>query len=111
MKTMDRMILTAATAASALLATVPAKAQGRWDWAPGDRPYRLVGPGVPMLFPELRATPRGRAFVMRNFDFNRDGFINRREADAANRAFADVAGDDRARFNWDRPGRVVGGDV
>jgi len=110
-KTMDRMILTAATAASALLATVPAQAQGRWDWAPGDRPYRLAGPGVPMLFPELRATPRGRAFVMRNFDFNRDGFINRREADAANRAFADVAGDDRARFNWDRPGRVVGGDV
>lgn len=107
MKTMNRMILTAATAASALLAVGPATAQGRWDWAPGDRPYRLAGPGVPMLFPELRGTPRGRAFVMRNFDFNRDGFINRREAAAANRAFADVAGPNRARFDWDRPGRVV----
>lgn len=110
MKTTNRMILAAATAASALLATAPATAQGRWDWGPGDRPYRLAGPGVPMLFPELRATPRGRAFVMRNFDFNRDGFINRREAAAANRAFADVAGNDRARFDWDRHSRPIDSD-
>ena len=109
MKTTNRMILAATTAASALLGTVPATAQGGWDWGPGDRPYRLAGPGVPMLYPELRGTPRGRAFVMRNFDFNRDGFINRREADAANRAFADVAGDDRARFDWDRHGPRAGG--
>jgi len=109
MKTTNRMILAAATVAGAVLATVPAQAQGRWDWGPGDRPYRLAGPGVPALFPELRGTPRGRAFVMRNFDVNRDGFINRREADAANRAFAEVAGPDRGRFDWDHrgPGRVV----
>ncbi|CAN5369308.1 hypothetical protein BH10PSE15_BH10PSE15_14030 [soil metagenome] len=111
MKTISRAILAAATAGAALITIAPATAQGRWDWRAGDRVYRLAGPGVPMLYPELRGTPRGRAFVMRNFDFNREGFINRREADAANRAFADVAGDDRARFDWDRPGRVVGGNI
>jgi outer membrane protein OmpA-like peptidoglycan-associated protein len=113
MKTTNRLILAAATAASALIVAAPASAQGRWDWAPGDRPYRLARPGEAMLFPELRGTPRGRAFVMRNFDFNRDGYIDRREADAADRAFAEVAGPDRARFNWDRygPGRVVREEV
>lgn len=110
--TTNRMILAAAAATSALLVAVPASAQGRWDWAPGDRPYQLAGPGVPMLYPELRGTPRGRAFVMRNFDFNRDGLVNRREADAADRAFAEVAGPDRGRFHWDRygPGRPARGD-
>ena len=87
------------------LAAVPALAQDRWDWRPGD--YRLVGAGVPDLFPELRATPRGRAWVMRNFDRNRDGRVQPREAMAANRAFADVAGPRRDRFDWDRHGPAV----
>jgi len=99
----------AALTAGALLAgTAPAHAQGpgpdRWDWRPGDRPYRLVGPGVPMLFPELRGSPRGQAFVMRNFDWDHDGVVSRREADAANRAFARVAGARRDRFDWNRRG-------
>jgi outer membrane protein OmpA-like peptidoglycan-associated protein len=104
----------ALTAATLLAGTAPAHAQDRgpdrWDWRAGDRPYRLSGPGVPMLFPELRRSPRGAAFVMRNFDWNRDGFIDRREADAANRAFARAAGPRRDRFDWDRrggPDRVV----
>ena len=68
-----------------------AGAQDRWDWGggrAGDRDYGLRGAGVGLLYPELRRTNRGRAFVMRNFDRNRDGFINPREARAANRAFA-----------------------
>jgi outer membrane protein OmpA-like peptidoglycan-associated protein len=99
----------ALTVGTLLAGTAPAQAQDRWDWRPGDRPYRLVGPGVPMLFPELRASPRGQAFVMRNFDWNHDGVIERREADAANRAFARVAGPRRDRFDWDRrgPGPVM----
>ena len=100
----------ALTAATLIAGTAPAQAQDRWDWRPGDRPYRLVGPGVRMLFPELRRSPRGQAFVMRNFDWNHDGVIERREADAANRAFARVAGPRRDRFDWDRhggPDRVV----
>jgi outer membrane protein OmpA-like peptidoglycan-associated protein len=85
-----------------------ASAQGRWvpghwDWAggrPGDaRAYDLRGPGVPMLFPELRDTPRGHAFVLRNFDWGRNGFITPREARAANRAFAESV-PDRGRFDW-----------
>jgi outer membrane protein OmpA-like peptidoglycan-associated protein len=82
-----------------------AQAQGRWDWhggRPGDQDYRLVGPGVRMLYPELRRTNRGRAFVMRNFDWNHDGLIDPREAIAANHAFAGVAGARRDRFDWDR---------
>jgi outer membrane protein OmpA-like peptidoglycan-associated protein len=85
-----------------------ASAQGRWvpghwDWAggrPGDaRAYDLRGPGVRMLFPELRNTPRGRAFVLRNFDWGHDGFITPREARAANTAFAEAV-PDRGRFDW-----------
>jgi len=85
-----------------------ASAQGRWvpghwDWGggrPGDaRAYDLRGPGVRMLFPELRSTPRGRAFVLRNFDWQHDGFITPREARAANRAFAEAV-PDRGRFDW-----------
>jgi outer membrane protein OmpA-like peptidoglycan-associated protein len=98
---------TAAALSALSLAAAPATAQGRWDWSPGDRAYRLAGPGVPLLYPELRASPRGRAFVMRNFDFDRNGFISPREAQAANRAFAEVAGERRDRFDWDHPDHVV----
>jgi outer membrane protein OmpA-like peptidoglycan-associated protein len=104
---MNRFLLLGATAAAAFIATGPASAQDRWDWnggRDGDREYRLVGPGVPRLYPELRRTNRGRAFVMRNFDFNRDGRVNLREARAANRAFAEVAGARRDRFDWESRG-------
>jgi outer membrane protein OmpA-like peptidoglycan-associated protein len=97
--------------ATATIATaLPATAQSRLDWGGGrqsDRAYRLTGVGVPILFPELRETRRGRAFVMRNFDMNADGRINRREADAANRAFAAVAGPRRDRFDWEARDVVV----
>jgi outer membrane protein OmpA-like peptidoglycan-associated protein len=102
---MSKLLLIGATMAAALATTAgPASAQDRWDWSPGDRDYRLVGPGVPRLYPELRRTGRGRAFVMRNFDFNRDGLVNLREARAANRAFAEVAGPRRGRFDWESRG-------
>jgi len=110
---MTRMIpnLARAAAATMLLATAgPLLAQDRWDWGggrSGDRDYGLVGGGVAALFPELRRTNRGRAFVMRNFDFNNDGRINPREAAAANRAFADFAGPRRDRFDWEARDRVV----
>lgn len=97
------------TAALTTIAS-PALAQDRWDWSggrPGDRAYRLVGRGVPGLYPELRDTPRGRAFVMRNFDRNRDGFISPPEAADANRAFAAIAGDRRDRFDWEARDRTV----
>lgn len=97
-------VMAAACAASA----GPASAQDRWDWdggRAGDPDYRLVGPGVPRLFAELRRTNRGRAFVMRNFDWNRDGRVGVREAEAANRAFAAAAGPRRDRFDWDGRGR------
>jgi len=97
----------AALSALSLAAAGPAAAQDRWDWSPGDRAYRLAGPGVRLLYPELRDTPRGRAFVMRNFDFDRNGFVGWREAQAANRAFAEVAGTRRDRFDWDHPGPAV----
>ena len=100
---MTRTFSTAALAVATLLASAgPAIAQDRWDWNPGPRPYQLAGPGVEILFPELRDTPRGRAFVMRNFDWNHDGYVDRREAEAANRAFAERAGPRRERFDWDR---------
>jgi outer membrane protein OmpA-like peptidoglycan-associated protein len=89
----------------ALTATAaPALAQGPWDWTggrPGSRDYRLAGAGVRLLIPELRATNRGRAFVMRNFDRNRDGLVQPREAELANRAFIEIAGARRARFDWE----------
>lgn len=99
-----KLLLTNLAAAAAMLAGGAAHAQDRWDWSAGPRPYELVGPGVPMLYPELRNSPRGRAFVMRNFDRNGDGVIGRREAFAANRAFAESAGPRRDRFDWDRHG-------
>jgi len=100
-----KLAILAATAVATLTAALPADAQGRLDWRPGA--YRLVGNGVPTLFPELRNNPRGRAFVMRNFDYNRDGRVSLREADAANAAFAREAGPRRDRFDWNGPGRVV----
>jgi outer membrane protein OmpA-like peptidoglycan-associated protein len=96
----------AATLTIAALAGT-AQAQDRFDWSggrPGGRDFVLEGRGVPILFPELRGTNRGRAFVMRNFDLNRDGRINQREANEANRAFAEIAGPRRDRFDWDRRG-------
>ncbi len=106
---MRKFLLIGASMAAGLAAAAgPAAAQDRWDWdggRDGDRDYGLSGPGVPDLYPELRRTNRGRAFVMRNFDFNRDGRVNRREAGAANRAFAEVAGARRDRFDWESRGR------
>jgi outer membrane protein OmpA-like peptidoglycan-associated protein len=97
--------LLAATAAGL---AAPASAQDRWDWGggrAGDREYRLVGPGVQRLYIELRSSNRGRAFVMRNFDFDRDGRVDIREAIAANRAFDGAAGGRRDRFDWESRGR------
>ncbi len=107
--------LAAMLAAGAI--STPASAQqqhwvpGHWDYAGGRdgdaRPYDLVGPGVRFLYPELRETRRGRAFVLRNFDFDRDGIITPREARAADRAFSGIAGRDRGRFDWDSHDVVV----
>jgi outer membrane protein OmpA-like peptidoglycan-associated protein len=99
---MKRFIL-AATAAL-IASTAPALAQDRWDWSggrPGSGDFRLMGPGVRILFPELRQSIRGRAFVLRNFDRNHDRFITIPEARDANRAFAQIAGVRRDRFDWD----------
>lgn len=82
----------------------PALAQERFDWGggrSGDRDYRLAGAGVPRLLPELKRTPRGRAFAMRNFDRNDDGRVSLREADEANRAFLRFADGRRDRFDWE----------
>ena len=80
---MNKFLLLGATMAAAFAASAgPASAQDRYDWGggrDGDREYRLIGPGVPQLYSELRRTNRGRAFVTRNFDFNRDGLVNRRD--------------------------------
>ena len=75
----------------------------------GGRRYDLAGPGVQVLIPELRDTARGRAFVMRDFDFDHDGLVEVGEARAANRAFRDSAGGDRGRFDHDRFDRDRGG--
>lgn len=100
-----KLAITTALLGATVAFSMPASAQGRWDWQggrDGDTEYRLSGPGVRILFPELRDSRRGRAFVMRNFDANRDGRINRPEANAANRAFAEFAGERRERFDWSR---------
>lgn len=107
MSNFTKPIFRALIASAALAVGGPALAQRNWDYdggRQGDREYRLVGEGVRTLYPELRGTNRGRAFVMRNFDANRDGRISRREAEQANRAFAAVAGPRRERFDWDRRG-------
>jgi outer membrane protein OmpA-like peptidoglycan-associated protein len=97
-------ILAAGLATLATTAS-PALAQARWDYRPGD--YRLIGAGVRLLVPELRRSPRGQAFVMRNFDLNRDGRVQPREAQAANEAFLRVAGPNRARYAWPAAERVT----
>ncbi|GEM71573.1 OmpA family protein [Sphingomonas aquatilis] len=105
---MSKSIIIAAMLAAGI--ATPALAQDRWDWSggrPGDRPYRLIGAGVQGLIPELRDTPRGRAFVMRNFDRNRDGRISPAEAADANGAFLRIAGPRRDRFDWDARDRTV----
>ena len=111
MSKFNTSFLRALAASAALVATCgPALAQSNWDYGggrQGDRDYRLVGGGVPLLLPELRQTNRGRAFVMRNFDANRDGLINRREAEQANRAFRQLAGPRGDRFDWDSRDRTV----
>jgi outer membrane protein OmpA-like peptidoglycan-associated protein len=98
-----------AAAGLAAMLAAPSFAQshwvpGHWDWSGGRaddrRAYDLDGPGLRILFPELKNTARGRAFVLRNFDWNHDGFITPREARAANRAFAEATGPDRGRFDW-----------
>ena len=101
----NKQVFQALAASAAILATcAPAMAQERsWDWSggrSGDREVRLEGPGVRLLHRELRGTNRGRAFVMRNFDDNRDGRINRREAERANRAFMQFARPGRGGFDW-----------
>lgn len=107
-----KQAIRALAASAAILATcAPAIAQQRsWDWSggrAGDREYRLIGAGVPQLHRELRNTRRGRAFVMRNFDANRDGRINRREAMEANRVFIDIARPGRGSFDWSSRDEVV----
>jgi len=97
--------ISAACAAALMAVGGSASAQDRLDWGPGDRDYRLIGAGVPSLLPELRRTGRGRAFVMRNFDFNRDGRVSPREAFAANRAFTNAG--TRRGEEWGGPDRVV----
>ena len=97
-----RTILLAATAVF-IAGASPALAQDRWDWTggrPGGEDFRLRGPGVPILYPELRNSMRGRAFVMRNFDRDHDRFVSVPEARAANRAFAEIAGPRRGGFDW-----------
>ncbi|HEX8380212.1 MAG TPA: OmpA family protein [Allosphingosinicella sp.] len=93
-----------ALAAALVTIATPALAQERFDWGGGrngERDYRLIGAGVPLLLPELKRTARGRAFVMRNFDRNHDGRVSRREAEDANRAFLLVADGRRDRFDWE----------
>lgn len=109
MTKMNPMIRTTIAAVALVTCAGPAFAQS-WDFGggrSGDRDYGLAGRGVPILYPELRSTNRGRAFVMRNFDFDHDGRISPREARAANRAFAETAGPRRDRFNWESRDRVV----
>lgn len=60
----------------------------RWR---GGYKFELRGDGVGDLYPELRDSGRGKQWVEHEFDFNRDGWIDRREARAANRAFFDLA--------------------
>ena len=102
-----RSILSGAFVALITIAPLagPAAAQSKWDWNGGRdddrRTYGLSGGGVSILVPELRDTRRGKAFVLRNFDFDRNGRINEREARAANEAFLAEAGTERSRFDWD----------
>ena len=109
MTKMNPMMRTTIAAIVLVSCAGPAFAQ-RWDFGggrAGDRDYGLVGRGVPILYPELRNSNRGRAFVMRNFDADHNGRISPDEARAANRAFAEAAGPRRDRFDWDSRDRAV----
>lgn len=102
---MKTKLMLATLGVATLAAAAPAQAQDRWDWSggrPGTPDTRLVGAGVRLLYPELRGTFRGRAFVLRNFDGNRDGRVQPREAQRANAVFAEIAGPNRPRFDWNR---------
>lgn len=99
-----KTIVTTGIALAVLAGAAPAAAQTDFDYSggrPGQRMGELAGVGVPDLLPELRASPRARAFVLRNFDADGNGRINRVEADEANRAFIRVAQGRRDRFDWD----------
>ncbi len=106
---MSKPLLVAAGALALVAAAGAAQAQPDRGYGYGrgpdtERPYDLAGPGVHVLIPELRDTTRGRAFVMRDFDFNHDGLVEVREARAANRAFRDPMGGERGGFDRDRRG-------
>lgn len=98
-------------AAAAVLIAAPLAAQpaphwvpGHWDWSGGRdtdaAAYALHGPGVKILFPELRETRRGRAFVARNFSSRGNGWIGFADANSANHAFEAAVGPNHARFDW-----------
>ncbi len=100
------MMTTAALAAVLAVSATGATAQSRWDFGGGGpddrRAYDLRGRGADLLLPELRETRRGQAFFLRNFDADGNGRVNRREADAANRAFLELVGGNRRSFRWER---------
>ena len=109
-----KTIATMTIALAMLAGAAPAAAQRNYDYGggrPGQRVGELAGVGVPNLLPELRATPRARAFVLRNFDADGNGRINRVEADEANRAFMSIAQGRRDRFDWDARDRDFRVDV
>lgn len=109
-RTIRLAALIGATLVGTGLTAAPSFAQDRFDYHGGGRDdrrdYQLTGPGVRFLLPELRDTPRGRAFVLRNFDRDGDSFISPGEADAANHAFVAEAGPNRDRFDWDARDRM-----
>lgn len=100
---MSRLARRLTALALPLACAAPALAQPAYvyDWGPPARTWLLHGPGMRYLYPELRDDRRGRSFVARNFDLDRDGYITKREAIAADRGFDELAGPDRARFDWD----------
>jgi outer membrane protein OmpA-like peptidoglycan-associated protein len=107
---MIRSTIFASLLAASAIAAGPAVAQDRWDWqddGPPGRGYDIVGPGVRLLYPELRDSRRGRAWVVRNFNLHHDGFITLPEARHADEVFDQIAGGDRAGFDWDRHGPRV----
>lgn len=103
MTKLAKILLATTTLLTLGAGAVPALAQGA-RYAPTDPRFDgtlpLRGAGVPLLFPELRDSPRGRAFVIPDFDADGDGRIDPREAREANRAFAQIAGPRRGRFDW-----------
>lgn len=111
--TLIALALAAATTFAAVSPPISSRAEaqaparwvpGHWDWGGGRdgdaAAYDLRGPGIRILYPQLRDSRRGRAFVLRNFDARHDGFITFEEARAANHAFDEAFGPDRRRFDW-----------